>query len=457
MNVSLKNNDDAVSGVLTLEVAKADYTDQVEKALRSYRQKAEIHGFRKGSAPMPLIRRMYGKSILIDEINKIVSENIAKYIRENDLDILGEPLPDEAKLQDVDFDTQEDFVFCFDVALAPSIHIDLNKKDKLPYYRITATDEMIDKQIDSYRESYGTLDDTAEIVEEKDLIKGVVTELENGSPKEGGIVVEEAVLMPLYIKDEEEEKKFIGAEKNSVVTFNPANAYKGAEAEIASFLKVEKSAVADITNDFTFEIKEISHYRKADMDQEFFDKVFGEGSTTTEEEFRNKVRESIGEQFTPQSDAKFLFDARKLLLKKAGDVRFADDILKRWLMASDETKTVEQQEEEYPQIIEDLTFQLIKKDIVKKNGIKVEDEDVESLGRRVAQSQIAQYYGMYSVAEETLNSYTKEMLKNEQILRNIIDRVVDNKLTACLKEKVKLDVKEVSPDEFNKLFDEEKQ
>jgi trigger factor len=263
--------------------------------------------------------------------------------------------------------------------------------------------------------------------------------------------------MPLYIKDEEEEKKFIGAGKNSVITFNPAKAYKGAGAEIASFLKVEKSAVAGITNDFTFEIKEISHYRKSDMGQEFFDKVFGEGNTTTEEEFRNKVKESINEQFTPQSDAKFLFDARKLLLKKAGDVHFADDILKRWLMASDETKTAEQQEEEYPQVIEDLTFQLIKKDIVKKNGIKVEDEDVQSLGRRVAQSQIAQYYGMYSVAEETLNSYTTEMLKNEQILRNVIDRVVDNKLTAWLKEKVKLDVKEVTPDDFNKLFEEEKQ
>ncbi|MDR3141534.1 MAG: trigger factor [Tannerellaceae bacterium] len=455
MNISLKRSDDAVSGVLKVEVVKADYADQVEKGLRSYRQKAEIHGFRKGMAPMGMIRKMYGKAVAADEVNKIVPESIVNYIRENDVAILGEPLPSGTEQPEIDFEARGDCEFYFDVALAPEVNIVWTKEDKLPYYQVTVDDEMLEKQIESFRENYGILDDTSETVEEKDLIKGVVTELEDdGSPKEGGMVVEDAILMPLYIKDEEERNKFIGAGKNSTVTFNPAKAYDGAVAEIASFLKTDKSEAGSIVNDFTFEIKEITHHRKAEMDQEFFDKVFGEGNVTTEEEFRNKLRESIRGQFTPQSDAKFFLDARKLLLEKAGNMNFADDILKRQLMVSGENRTAEKLEEEYPQIIEDLKFQLIKKDLVKKNAIKVTDEDVLRLARRFAQSQLAQY-GMYSVPAESLDNYAREMLKNEQTRRDIIDHATDDKLTVWLKDGADLDIKEVSSDDLNKLFREE--
>jgi trigger factor len=456
MNISLKRNDDAVSGVLKVEVVKADYADQVEKSLRNYRQKAEIHGFRKGMAPMGMIRKMYGKAAAADEVNKIVPESIVDYIHGNDLDILGEPLPNETEQQEIDFDTQEDFEFYFDIALTPEITIELNKEDKLPYYQVTVDDEMLGKQIDSFRESYGVLDDTAETTDEKDLVKGLVTELgHDGLPKEGGIVVEDAILMPLYIKDEEEKNTFIGAAKNSVVTFNPAKAYNGAVAEIASFLKVDKSEAGGIESDFTFEIQEITHHRKAEMDQEFFDKVFGEGTVATEEEFKNKVEEFIRGQFTPQSDSKLLLEAHKLIMEKAGDMHFADAILKRWLLVSDKNKTEETLEKEYPQIIEDLKYQLIKKELVKKNDIKVADEDVLQTGRRFAQSQLAQYYGMYSVSEETLNNYTREMLKDERILRTIVDHALDNKFTAWLKDVVDLEIKEVSAEDFNKLVDEE--
>ncbi|MDR1403690.1 MAG: trigger factor [Tannerellaceae bacterium] len=455
MNISLKSNDDAIRGVLKLEVVKADYVNQVEKALRGFRQKTNISGFRKGMAPMGMIKKMYGKSVLADEVNKIVSESIFKYISENDLNILGEPLPNETEQKEIDFDTQEDFEFNFDVAFAPEFNIDLDKQDELPYYQITIGDELLEKQIDSYRESYGTYSDTDEIVEEKDLLKGVVTELENGLPKEGGIVVEEAVLSPMYIKDEDEKKKFIEAKKNDVVAFNLVKAYDGSEAEIASFLKIEKSNVADMTSDFTFEIKEVTHHQKAEMNQEFFDKVFGEGNVTTEEAFKNKVKESISGQFIPQSDYKFLFDARKLLLEKAGDVSFADDLLKRWMVLG-EKRTAEKLEEDYPQIVEDLKYQLIKESLMKKNDIGIEDEDIRLLGRRVAQSQFAQY-GMYSVPENILDNYLKDMLKDKQARQNIVNRVVDEKLMIWLKGNVKLDIKEVSFDDFNKLFSDEKQ
>ncbi len=450
MNVSLKNID-AVSGIVKLEIVKADYAEQVEKSLRNFRQKANVPGFRKGMVPMGMVKKMYGKHVLVEEVNKLVSENLFSYIRENKLNILGEPMPNESEQKPINFDTQEDFEFCFDVALAPEINITLSKSDKLPYYEVAIDDEMLNQQIDAYTANFGTYD-KADEVEEKDMVKGTVAELENGSPKEGGIVVEEAVLMPAYMKDEAEKAKFVGAKVNSVVVFNPNKAYEGAEAEIASFLKVDKEAVAGITGDFSFEITEITRHQKAEMNQELFDKVFGEGVVTSEEEFKNKIKEALTDQFTPQSDYKFLLDAREVLVQKAGEMKFADDMLKRWLVAANENTTAEKVEEDFPKMIEDLKYQLIKENLVKSNNLKVEDADIEAFAKRVAQAQFAQY-GMLSVPEDVLANYAKDMLKNKQTLQNIIDRAVEEKLAAWLKEQVELDVKEVSTEEFGKLFE----
>ena len=450
MNVSLKNID-AVSGIVKLEIVKADYADQVEKSLRNLRQKANVPGFRKGMVPMGMVKKMYGKHVLVEEVNKLVSENLYSYIRENKVNILGEPMPNETEQQPINFDTQEDFEFCFDVAIAPEIKIELSKNDKLPYYQVTIDDEMLNQQIDAYTANYGTYD-KAEEIEEKDLVKGTVAELENGSPKEGGIVVEDAVLMPSYLKDEAEKAKFIGAKPNTVVVFNPNKAYEGAEAEIASFLKVDKEAVAGITGDFSFEISEITRHKKAELNQELFDKVFGEGVVASEEEFKNKIKEALAEQFVPQSDYKFLLDAREVLVEKAGELQFADELLKRWLLAANEKNTPEQLDEEFPKIIEDLKYQLIKENLVKSNNLKVEDADIENFAKRVAKAQFAQY-GMLSVPEDVLANYAKDMLKNKQTLQNILDRAVEEKLAAWLKEEVQLDVKEVSAEEFNKLFE----
>lgn len=400
---------------------------------------------------MGMVKKMYGKHVLVEEVNKLVSENLFSYIRENKLNILGEPMPNESEQKPINFDTQEDFEFCFDVALAPEINIALSKSDKLPYYEVAIDDEMLNQQIDAYTANFGTYD-KADEVEEKDMVKGTVAELENGSPKEGGIVVEEAVLMPAYMKDEAEKAKFVGAKVNSVVVFNPNKAYEGAETEIASFLKVDKDAVAGITGDFSFEITEITRHQKAEMNQELFDKVFGEGVVASEEEFKNKIREALTDQFTPQSDYKFLLDAREVLVQKAGEMKFADDMLKRWLVAANENTTAEKVEEDFPKMIEDLKYQLIKENLVKSNNLKVEDADIEAFAKRVAQAQFAQY-GMLSVPEDVLANYAKDMLKNKQTLQNIIDRAVEEKLAAWLKEQVELDVKEVSTEEFGKLFE----
>lgn len=450
MNVSLKNND-AVSGIVKLEIGKADYADQVEKSLRSFRQKANVPGFRKGMVPMSMVKKMYGKHVLIEEVNKLVSENLFKYIRENNLNILGEPLPNQTEQKEINFDKDEDFEFCFDVALAPEINIELSKNDHMPYYEVRIDDDMLNKQVDAYRANFGSYE-PAEEVEEKDMVKGTVAELENGSPKEGGIVVEGAVLMPMYIKNEEEKAKFIGAKNNSVIVFNPNKAYEGAEAEIASFLKIDKEKVAETTGDFSFEITEITRHKDAELNQELFDKVFGEGVVTSEEEFKNKIKEALAEQFAPQSNFKFLTDAREILVEKVGELAFADDLLKRWLLMANEKNTKESIEQDYPQIIADLKYHLIKESLVKKNNLKVEDADIEDFAKRVAKAQFAQY-GMLSVPEDVLDNYAKDMLKNKQTLQNIIDRAVEEKLAGWLKEQVELDVEEVSADEFNKLFE----
>ena len=351
----------------------------------------------------------------------------------------------------VDFDTQEDFEFCFDVALAPEINIELSKADKLPYYQIKIDDEMVDKQLEAYQANFGTYKEV-EDVEEKDLVKGTLAELENGTPKEGGIVVEDAVLMPMYVKEETEKAKFVGAKKHSVVVFNPHKAYEGAEAEIASFLKIDKEQVAAHTGDFSFEIKEVTRHANAELNQELFDKVFGKDVVTSEEEFKNKIREALAEQFTPQSDFKFLTDARDLLVQKAGELSFADDLLKRWLLAADEKNTKEKIDEEYPHIVEDLTYQLIREKLVVDNGLKVENADLEDFAKRVAKAQFAQY-GMLSVPEDVLGNYAKDLLKNKQTFQNIFNRAMEEKMAGWLKEQIELDVKEVTLDEYNKLME----
>lgn len=449
MNVSFKNND-AVSGILTLQIEKQDYEAQVEKGLRQYRQKANIPGFRKGMVPMGMIKKMYGKYVLAEEVNKVASENLFKYIRENNIHILGEPLPNETEQKPVDFETQEDFEFCFDIAIAPEINIKLTKRDKLTSYQIDIDDEMLNKQVEGYRKNFGSYD-PAEDIQETDLVKGILSELDNDEPKEGGILVEDAILMPTYIKGKKEQSKFIGAKLHDIIVFNPNKAYKGAAAEMASLLKVNKESASEIKSDFRFEVKEITRHKEAALDQELFDKVFGEGTVTNEEEFIEKVKASLSEQFQPQSEYKFMLDVRDLLIKKAGEVKFADDILKRWLLVANENTTLEKVEEDYPKVVEDLTFHLAKDSITKENGLKVENEDIELLAKKVAKSQFAQY-GMLSVPDDVLSNYAKDMLKQKETLQNIVDRAMEEKLAAWLKEQVKVETKNVSIEEFQQML-----
>jgi trigger factor len=448
MNISHESND-AISGIIKLEIEKNDYDAQVEKSLRQYRQKANIPGFRKGMVPAGIIRKMYGKYILAEEVTDIVTKKLSGYISDNDIKILGHPIPARTEEYPIDFETQENFTYYFDIALSPTINIKLTKRDKLTYYQLAIDDETLDAQIDSYRRNFGSYD-AADDIAADDLIKGSAIELENENPKEEGLFVEKAVLMPAYIKDEKERAKFIGSKLNDAIVFNPQEAFQGSAAEVASFLNVNKETAAGITSDFRFDVHEITRHKAAEINQEFFDKLYGEGNVKSEEEFRDKVKEQVAEQIRPQSDDKFLKDIRALLIKKAGDVQFADDILKR-NMASDGKNTLEEIEESYAVAKEDLKYVLIKKQIIDDNDLEFADEEVINYAKQMAKSQYAQY-GMYSVPEEMLNNLARNMLKEKEKMTYIIDRVAEQKLMDWIKEKVDLTTKEVPWEEFEKLF-----
>lgn len=453
MDTSLINVD-SVNAILKVEVKKADYEAKVNDAIKNFRKKANVPGFRPGTVPVGMVKKMYGKSILAEEINKLVGENIYKYIQDNKLNVLGEPLPNEEKQQPIDFAVEGDYEFFFDLGLAPEIKMSLTKKDKIDYYKIEITEEMVDKQIESYKANYGKYETIEDGSKETDLLKGEVVELENGQPKEGGIRVESAVLMVSYMKNDEEKAKFADVKKGSEVVFNPGKAYDGNETEIASFLHIEKDAVEAIAPEFKFIVSEITRYKEADLDQELFDKVLGEGVAKTEGEFKQNVKDLLSTQLEPDSDYKFLLDVRQFLEKKAGDLQFPDAFLKRWLLTTSTDRTPEALDEEYPKIVEDLKFHLIKEQLVKDNDIKVEEQDVRAIAVQSARAQFAQY-GMAGVPDEMVLNYADQMLKNKENSRNLIERAVENKLVAYLKSTLGLDEKEVSIDEFKKFFESE--
>lgn len=451
MNVSLQNID-KVSALLTVKLEKADYQEKVDKALKSFRQKAQMPGFRKGMVPMSLVKKMYGKSALAEEVNKLLSETVYKYIQDNKLNILGEPLPNEDKQPTIDFDTQEEFEFLFDIALAPEFKAEVSAADKVDYYDIEVTDEMVDNQVKAYTQRNGKYE-KVDAYADNDMLKGLLAEFdEQGNTKEGGIQVEGAVMMPSYMKNDEQKAIFTNAKVNDVLVFNPHTAWDGNPAELASLLKIDKEAAAEVKSNFSFQVEEITRFVPGDLNQEIFDQVFGKDVVKTEEEFRAKVKEAIAKQFVADSDYKFLIDLRKVMMEKVGKLEFPDAQLKRIMLANNADKGEKFVEENYDKSIEELTWHLIKEQLVKANDIKVEQEDITNMAKESTRAQFAMY-GMLNVPDELLDNYAKEMLKKKESIEGLVNRVVESKLAAAVKPQVTLEHKSISAADFNKMFE----
>ncbi|HEY5591094.1 MAG TPA: trigger factor [Paludibacter sp.] len=449
MNIVRKDLDQN-NAVVTLRIEKVDYAEKVDKTLRDYRKKANIPGFRPGMVPAGLVKKLYGKAVLAEEINKLVSENLYNYIHENNINSLGEPLPNETEQQVIDFDTQEDFVFVFDLGIAPEFDVEVTKKDKVKYYNIAVSDEMIDNQVKSYTGRYGKYIQE-DVVEEKDMLKGELLEMANGKVNEDGLKVLDATLTAAYMKDADQKALFVGAKKGDIVTFNPAKAFEN-ETEISSLLKISKDAAKSIDTDFQLKIESITRYHESEIDQTLFDKVYGDGVVNSVKEFRAKITENIQEGLISDSEYKFGVDAQEMLIAKYNNLTFPDVFLKRWVLSSNEKVNAETLEADYPKMIADLTWHLVKDKLAKANDVKVEKEDVDEYAKKMAKAQFAQY-GMIGMEDEIIANYAKDMLKKEETLKNIVDKVAEEKIFAVVKNAVKLENKEVSIEEFNKMFE----
>ena len=447
MNISLQNVD-KVSAVLTAQIEKADYQEKVEKARKTLRQRVNMPGFRKGMVPMGLIKKQYGTSVLLEEVDKLLQEKVGEYIRENKVNMLGTPLPKE---NNINFETDENFEFSFDIALAPEFNVELSAADNLDYYDINVTDEMVDQQVKMYTQRTAKYE-KVEDYQDNDMLKGLLAELdENGNTKEGGLQVEGAVMMPSYMKNDDQKAIFNGAKVNTVLVFNPSVAFDNNEAELASLLKVKKEDVAAHTGNFSFQIEEITRMIPGELTQELFDQVLGEGKASNEEEFRAQIKEAIAKQFEGDSDYKLMIDVRTYLANKVGKLEFADGLMKRIMLENNKEKGEEFVNENYDKSLEELTCHLIKEKLVEANGIKVEQGDITDMAKETTRAPFDQY-GMINVPDELLENYSKEMLKKRESVEALVNRVIESKLGDALKAQVTLNHKAVSAEEFNQMF-----
>ena len=444
-------NPDKVNGLMTLTVEEADYQKDVEKTLKDYRKKAQVPGFRPGMVPMSMIKRQYGTAVKVDVINKLLGEEIYKYVNENKIQMLGEPLPSDKQVA-VDVEGPAPYTFVFDIAVAPEFKVALTGRDKIDYYHIIVDDKIIDQQVDMYASRSGHYEKVEEYAE-NDMLKGDLRELdENGNTKEGGITVADAVMLPSYIKVEDQKKLFNGAKPGDIITFNPKKAYPENTGEISSLLKIKREEAENLTADFSYQITEISRYTKAEVNQTLFDQVFGEGAVKDEKEFREKIAESLKAQFATDSDFKFIQDVRSHCEKKVGDLTFPEALLKRVMLNNNKDKGEDFVNKNFDLSIKELKWHMIKEQLVEAEGIKIEDADVKEAAKEAARAQFAQY-GMNNVPDEYLENYASDMLKKKEYVDNLVDRSIDRKLTAVLKNVVKLNEKEISLDDFNKLFE----
>jgi trigger factor len=378
-----------------------------------------------------------------------LGEKLYEYIRENKIQMLGEPLPSEQQEQ-LDFESDAPLTFKFDIAVAPEFKAELTGKDKVDYYNITVDDKLIDQQVEMYQSRAGQYEKAEQYdAEQRDMLKGDLREV----GKEGGIELSEISLMPQYIKVDDQKKLFDGCKLGDVITWNPRKAYPDNDAEVSATLKIQKEEVKDHEGDFTFQVTEISRYVKAPVDQKLFDQVYGEGNVKDEKEFRQKIADQISQQFKSDSDYKFLLDVRAHMEKKVGKLEFPEAILKRVMLNNNKDKGADFVEKNFEASIKELGWHLIKEQLVAAQDIKIEDDDLKNVAKEAARAQFAQY-GMSNIPDEYLENYAQEMLKKRENVDGLVDRAVDVKLTAALKNVVKLNEKDITLEDFQKLLQE---
>ena len=449
MNITTENIDD-LNAILKVKIEKADYEDKVETVLKDYRKKATIKGFRPGMVPIGLIKKMYGRAVQIDEINKVVTENIQKYITDEKLEILGDPLSKADEQDKIDFDTQQDFTFSFELGLTPVFELKLSKKNKVNQYDIIVDEKMRSQYLENYTRRYGELKKTEQI-EEKDVVKGRIEAIdENGNVIPEGPSVEETSLGIDIIKDKKIKKEFIGKNIHDTIDFDLKKAFPN-DTEIAGILHKKKEEVADLGANYRFTVNEISRFYPAELGKELFHKVFGEGVINSEEEFMKKIEEEIVANLKRESDFKLMMDIKNMTMEKT-DFQLPEEFLKKWLLRVNEKSTAEQIEKEFDSFRKDLKWQLIRNKVARDNEVKISEEELQKEAENITRYQFQQY-GLFYTTDEQIANYAKETLKRDEDAKRIADKMLDEKVILLIKELVKLEDKSVTTEEFNKLFE----
>jgi len=448
MNITRENIDE-LNAVIRVEVSNDDYSEKVNELLKDYKKKASIKGFRPGRVPIGMIRKMYGPSVKLDEINKIVSEGINKYINDEKIDILGDPLPLIDDNETIDFENDVEFTFSFELGLAPEFQLTLTKKVRMTCYEIKIDKKLRQGFIDNYTRKFGDYSIVEEVAEE-DIIKANIIEVDDsGSLAENGLSAENSSLSVSVIKDEQIRKSFIGRKKGESVDFDIRKAYPD-NYEIAAILQKKKEETTKVSGIFRAVINEISRFAPAAINQELFDKVYGEGTVKSEDEFMSRLDGEISGQLSTESNYKALIDAKKLAVEKSS-FNLPQDFLKRWLIRVNKELSEEEIEKDFEKFLEDLKWQLIRNRIARDSEIKIDEEDLLNEARNYTRQQFQQY-GLYYAADEQVDKFAKEMLKREEDYKKIADKILEEKVVEKIKEMVKMEPKKVTADEFNKLF-----
>ena len=448
MNVTRENTDN-VNAVIKVLIEKQDYEKTVEETLKDYRQKSSIPGFRPGKAPMGLIQKRFGKPVLVEEINKMLSQNLTSYLIEEKLQILGEPLPSIDHQKPIDWDKDENFEFVFDVALAPEIDVSLDENDTMDFYTIKVSDDMVDEQLQMIASQMGENIETDKI-SERSVVRGDFVELdEQGNEKEGGIRAESVLLSVDLIKNDEIKKHFLEKQKEEVVIFDPVEAYQDRH-EVGHLLKISHEQADELNSVFKFTISEIQDFNKAELNEELYKKLYGDDTEIkTEEEFKNKLKEEIAQSLLQSSERKFATDTRDKLVEKVNP-ELPEAFLKRWLREANKDVTEEQIEKDFEGFLKDLRWQLIKDSIIKKNEIKVEEEEAIDFAKQVALAQYRQY-GIPNAPEDQLETFAKMILEKPEEKERLYGKLLEDKIISVVKEKVAVQNKEVTREEFEEM------
>lgn len=449
MNITTTNLDD-VSMRLTVNVEESDYKTKVIDELKRIGRTHTIPGFRKGHISIQDLQRRFGRQVTSDVINNEVYEAVVKYIDENKLNVLGQPLPVEFK--ELDLKNQKDFTFEYDLALAPQLDIELDKKVTLPYYTIEVSDEMIDEQDKNLRKRFGKQEPGPEF-EEDALVKGAIKELNaDGTIKEGddAIQVENGIVAPMYFVDKEQAEKFKGAKVGDKVVFNPKKAAGDNLTELSSMLNIDKERAAQVEGDFEITISEIIVVRLAELGEEFYTSVFGNDKVHDEAEYRAAVKDMIAGELAGNSQVIFRYTVKNDLMDKYGKMQLPDELLKKWLVSRDAELTAENIDERYPAISEDLKWQLIRDKVAEKLDVKITEDALLAFAKSMAARQFAQY-GMTNMPEDVIEKYAKNILEDKNSRARLIEQVGDNILFQAIANAVTVDNKEVSLDEFKEI------